>query len=84
MTPELERYYEELMETFQTPGWQHVQSKMEEILQLTQEQGWDDTNDNLPIHKGFIRALKYFVNFREQHEDAFDQLRNQPDEDVPQ
>jgi len=81
MPPELEQYYNELFETFQTPGWKHFQEYVQMLYNSHVEKGWDLPTSELGTNKGIVQNLKLFRHFQEEHETAFQQIQEQDSEE---
>ena len=72
MTPELQKYYEETMEMFASPGWKNI------VFDLTKLR--DDLNDvrkvkDLSLTKGQLDILDHVLGLPDLFERAYEDLK---------
>lgn len=73
---DLETYYQELFDTFDTPGWKHVMEMAQEILEDRDNVIRVSNERDLYIKQGEIKNLIWLLNLEEDHKKAYDDLRN--------
>jgi hypothetical protein len=73
MTPEDNKYYDELFETFSTPGWKHIVEKWEGMLKA-KDSIMSIPEGGLEGRKGELRILDYMLKFENLHRDTYDSL----------
>ena len=73
MTPEDQKYYDELFDTFATPGWKHITEKWKEVLKA-KDSILSVPEGGLEERKGELTMLKWMMNFEGDHKDVYDDL----------
>lgn len=74
MTPETQKYYEELFNTFNTPGWELILQKFTDLKVQYESSGWGLPTEELAVNKGRMDILLWLVNFQKSHEEAYEQI----------
>lgn len=73
MTPEDNKYYEELFETFSTKGWEHITSKLNDIL-VAKDSIRSVPEGGLEFRQGELSMLAYLIDFEDAHKDMYDTI----------
>lgn len=78
MSPEDQKYYEELFNTFSTPGWKLITAKWEEV-EKTKDSIRTIIDGNYEQRKGELTMLNWMLNFEEDHRKVYDSLIDNAD-----
>jgi len=73
MTPEDIKYYDELFDTFGTPGWKHIVEKWEEVKASKDTVRGITNPQELGQLQGWIQALDWMRDFEQSHKSEYDQ-----------
>ena len=72
---ELEKYYEEILETFSSPGWKHIAEDIKNQLDAAQAHGWELMGDPLERHAGGVLQPKSFVTLPDVYARMYEQMK---------
>lgn len=72
MTPEDIQYYDELFDTFATPGWKHIIEKWQDVKAAKDTIKGITTNRELGQAQGAIQILDWMLEFEQMHKDEYD------------
>lgn len=73
---ELEVYYEQLMDTFATPGWKAIMEKVAEIKTSLNDLASTQDEKEFWLKKGRVAELNYWLQFEQLHRDAYAEVVN--------
>ena len=74
MDQKLQHYYEELFNTFSSPGWAYMTEDIEKMLAFTKDLTYTNTEQDLFVNKGRMDILNWILNFKGVAEQAYEQL----------
>lgn len=74
MDKETELYYEELMDTFSTPGWKHIMEKVESIKDSLNDLATTVSTEDFWLKKGRVAELNYWLQFEKVHRQFYQEL----------
>ena len=82
MTPELETYYNTYFDLFRTDGWkQLIEDLKQNATAINSVEATKDVDD-LYLRKGQLNVLAHIINLESVIENAFEEINEQPEEDV--
>lgn len=81
MTPELETYYNNYFDIFNTEGWKQLLEDFKSNANIINSVEATKDVDDMFFRKGQLNVLAHLINFEAITANSFEDLQNNPEDD---
>jgi len=74
---ELQKYYENYLDMFSTPGWKQLEEDLNDSQKSYLEDMVNALPDNYQRIQGRVQQIRYILNFKDATINAYEQLREE-------